>query len=278
MLMAQPDVRCVVVRLCMTDPDPSLEEILDAVGVGVASLSPSGGVRFANRVFRRLLERLPSGHLPIVQQAKADQALVQRMAFEPSVGWLTWVAKPSTTGYSLEVYSSSESELQMARHASDAGTDPYSGIPNRRALMVELEILLTRAQPFAMLLAEPASPPGQLKLDLPVADLILRRIVAVVEGRSSARLFRVSPHGFAAIVEGGDPMARRLTLESVLSLAKQASITPPQAPDGLDFIAGAVTDADARTAVSLYLQASCALQAERAAGTMGWQWRISPGS
>jgi GGDEF domain-containing protein len=257
------------------DQEPKLDVILRNVGIGVASVSSSGEITFANDPFKQLLRIVPAGYRPVIAQAHEERQPVRLVAFDPAAGWLTWFAKPVAHGFLVQVYRSMNAELDTGRRATEASTDPYSGIPNRRALMIELESMLSRAHDFALILAEPGTPPGKLKLDLTLADRVLQSVVATVEPHTGVSMFRVSPLGFAAIAPGRSGAEMDVRVTQVISTARTASLGFDGLPSGLDFIGGAATSSDAHVGPMLYLQASHALQSERAAGTSAWRWQSS---
>lgn len=257
------------------DQEPQLDEILRNVGVGVASVSSSGEITFANDQFKQLVRIVPAGYRPVIAHAREERQPVRLVAFDRAAGWLTWFAKPVASGFLVQVHRSMEAELDTGRRATEAATDPYSGIPNRRALMIELESMLSRARDFALILAEPGTPPGRLKLDLSLADLVLQSVVATVEPHVGVSMFRVSPLGFAAIAPGRPGAEMDARLAQVIRTARAASSGFDGLPYGLDFVGGAATNNDAHVGPMLYLQASHALQSERAAGTGAWRWQRS---
>lgn len=256
------------------EPETNLAKLLATVGIGVAALDRHDRVTYSNAVFDKLVEIAPGAHRDICARAREAGRRVERLAFEPDVGWLSWMAEPGAGGLTVKVYRASAGERELALRADEASTDSYSGIPNRRALLLDMGRALARLPRLSLLLLEPSTTPGQLGLDVERMDSLSQQVAAAIQPRLTPgeALYRASPIVLAITLpdtEASTTWARAMELRQ---MARTASISANDLPDGLDFIGGIASSVNSEDASAMYRQACHAIATERGMGGMSCRW------
>ncbi|MEN9418702.1 MAG: hypothetical protein RI988_2322 [Pseudomonadota bacterium] len=256
------------------ESETNLAALLATVGIGVAALDPHDRVTYSNAVFDKLVEIAPGAHRDICARAREAGRKVERLAFEPNVGWLSWMAEPGPGGLTVKVHRASAGERELARRADEASTDPYSGIPNRRALLLDVGRALALSSRVTLLLLEPRTTPGQLGLDVERMDSLSQQVAAAIQPRlqPGEALYRVSPIVLAITLPAAEATATWTRAMTLRQMARTASISPDDVPEGLDFIGGIASSVNNADATAMYQQACHAIATERGMGGMSCRW------
>ena len=133
---------------------------------------------------------------------------------------------------------------------------------------------LARSPGVFLLLLEPRTTPGQLGLDVERMDSLSQQVAAAIQPRlqSGEALYRVSPIVLAITLPDGEAAATWARAMMLRQMARTASISADDVPDGLDFIGGIASSVNNADASAMYQQACHAIATERAMGGTSCRW------